>query len=353
MCKYKQKRIQMKKKSLRLVILATFIVLILILVVSFFFKSRSPLDVDVSGVEANVSFYRFDKDLFADYDSIENHTKMLDEKYADFFLLFTQQLIHIGHPGNQSFYNYFEAFLNDYSVNQAKKAVFETFPDTENIERNLTEACRHLKYYFPEKNLPDFIFFIAGFNHSVVTEEQFIGIGLDKYLGADSKFYEMMRVPNYAAQNMHRKMIPVDCMTAWFSMEFPNTDTTEYLIYQMIYEGQRMYFLDAMFPEVSDTLKMGYTARQLAYCSHFETEMWTYLVSEKLLFSTDYLTQRKFIGDAPFTAAFGNDSPGRAAVWIGWQIVRAWAKENKLSVQEVVQETDFQKILNQSYYDPK
>jgi hypothetical protein len=279
--------------------------------------------------------------------------KELEAKYPEFFPLFTQQIIKIGHIGNKSFNEYLDAFITDYSVNQAKEAVFKEYQDMSTIETVLNDGFKHFLYYFPNYEAPEVITFIAGFNHSIVTTEKVIGIGLDKYLGAECEFYHMMKIPTYAAKNMSREMIPVDCMSAWAEMEFPNTDSTDYLVYQMIYHGKILYFLDAMYPEMPDYQKIGFVEEEVAYCDHFEAHMWEYLVSENLLFSTDYLQQRKFLGDAPFTAAFGNDSPGRAAVWLGWQIVRAYVSENKVDLPALMQENDYQKIMNLSFYDPK
>jgi hypothetical protein len=334
-----------------------FFLLILIGILAFlwylFTNPKNPFKIDVSDVQANIEVQRFDKDLFSDYESIDLHTQHLENQYPDFFPLFTQQIIKIGHSGNKSFNEYLDAFITDYTVTQARDAVFDEFHDVSDIETELNGAFKHFIYYFPEYDAPKVVTFIAGFNHSVVTTDKLIGIGLDKYLGAECEFYHMMKIPQYAAKNMRREMIPVDCMSAWAEMEFPNTDSTDYLAYNMIYQGKLLYFLDAMFPNMPDYQKIGFTDEEITYCQHFEAHMWEYLVSENLLFSTDYLQQRKFLGDAPFTSAFGNDSPGRAAAWIGWQIVRAYAKENKLDVPDVMQETNYQKILNLSYYDPK
>ncbi|MGM0650209.1 MAG: hypothetical protein ACQES1_06850, partial [Bacteroidota bacterium] len=216
----------------------------------------------------------------------------------------------------------------------------------------LENGFRHYKYYYPEKEIPDIITFVAGFNHSIVTDEGIIGIGLDKYLGADSELYAMMDIPAYAVRKMKPEMIPVDCMYAWAQMEHMEPDTTEFLVHKMIYEGKMLYFLDAMYPGMHDSIKMGYSEKDIAYCHRYEKHMWEYLVSEELLFSTDYLKRRKFTGDAPFTSAFGKESPGRAAVWIGWQIVKAWVDNENVDLQSLMQENDYQKILNQSHYEP-
>lgn len=343
----------MKTKRSKIVFFSLLGIALIVGVWYFVTNPKNPLNVDVSDIELDIEVQRFDKDLFADYESIELHVQNLENSYPYFFPLFTQQIISIGYSGSKSFNEYLDAFISDYNVAQASEAVFDEFQTVSDVELELNKAFKHVLYYFPEYQAPKVITFIAGFNHSVVTTDKLIGIGLDKYLGAECEFYHMMKIPQYAAKNMRREMIPVDCMSAWAEMEFPNTDSTDYLAYNMIYQGKILYFLDAVYPEMSDHLKIGFLEEEISYCQHFEPHMWEYLVSENLLFSTDYLQQRKFLGDAPFTAAFGNDSPGKAAAWIGWQIVRAYARENKVDLSEVMQETDFQKILNLSYYDPE
>jgi len=60
------------------------------------------------------------------------------------------------------------------------------------------------------------------------------------------------------------------------------------------------------------------------------------------------------VGDAPFTAYFGNQSPGQVGAWIGWRICRSWVEKNpQRKVTELFNETDAQKILTESKYKPQ
>ena len=81
--------------------------------------------------------------------------------------------------------------------------------------------------------------------------------------------------------------------------------------------------------------------------------MWTYLVEEKLLFSTDQMTIRKLTEDAPNTQYFTAESPGRAAVWQGLQIMRDFVDRNPhLSLSELMSQRDYQEVLRRSKYNP-
>ena len=121
----------------------------------------------------------------------------------------------------------------------------------------------------------------------------------------------------------------------------------------MIQEGKTMYFVDAMLPEMHDTLKIGFTGKQLEFCKKDEASMWTYLAEHKLLFSIDHMNIKRFIDDGPYTAAFSEASPARTGVWIGWQIVRSFMKQHPdLKLADLMKNNDFQAILNQSGYQP-
>jgi len=114
-----------------------------------------------------------------------------------------------------------------------------------------------------------------------------------------------------------------------------------------------MYFVDAMMPDLADTLKIGFTRRQLDFCKKNEATMWTYLAEHKQLFTTDRMSIKRFMDDGPFTSAFTDESPGRAGVWIGWQIVRSYMKQNnKVKLANLMEMTDYQSILNKSGYQP-
>ena len=131
------------------------------------------------------------------------------------------------------------------------------------------------------------------------------------------------------------------------------SDKENTLFSNMIQQGKVLYFLDAMFPEMNDTLKVGYTKKQLDFCHRNEAKMWTYLAEHKMLFTTDRMSIKRFIDDAPYTAAFTEESPGRTASWLGWQIVRAYMKSHpEKKLPDLMNNQDFQEILNQSGYQP-
>ena len=117
-----------------------------------------------------------------------------------------------------------------------------------------------------------------------------------------------------------------------------------------------MFLLDALLPEVQDTLKIGYTGEQLQWCFDNEVQMWAHYVQKKMLYSTDVLLYQRYINEAPFTSApdVPQESAPRIGVWTGWQIVRRYMKEHpEVTLKQLMAETDYQKILTQSKYKPR
>ncbi len=334
-----------------------YIIGILVLgVIAFFvirhFLNKDPLDVDVSDIDVVVELERFDLDLKKENKTYEDIEKLY-EKYGEFFDVYNYEIIGIGGIENSSYLTYLNTFLNDYAVIEASEEVDKDFANCEELNSEITDGFRHLKYYYPDEEIPRVIAFVAGFNQSVVLLDGFIGIGLDKYLGFDCELYEMLGIPEFARNEMVIDQIPIDIMTAWAQDRYLFGESEENLLNYMIYNGKILYFLDAIYPEFEEARKNKYSEQQLAFCYEFERDMWTAMVENKLLFITDYLTIKKFTDAAPFTKQFGPDSPPRVANWIGLQIVRKYVENNNVSVQELMAETNYQMILNLSEYNPK
>jgi hypothetical protein len=261
-------------------------------------------------------------------------------------------MIAIGGTDQPNFNETLYSFVSDTLIQRLKTKVPEKI-DTVQFREELETAFKHYKHYFPGKEIPAVYTCISGFNQSVVTAEKLIGISIDKYLGADSPYYEQLGLPAYKRRNMNPDKLISDAMYAWAVTEWPRTDNASNLLSQMIYEGKLLYFVEAMLPKIHDTLKIGFTRRQLDFCKKNEAKMWTFLAEHKLLYSTDRMSIKRYIDDGPYTASFTEESPARTGQWLGWQIVRSYMKEHpETRLQDLMSNNDFQGILNQSGYQP-
>lgn len=313
--------------------------------------TKNPLKKDVSNIDVAIKIERFDQDIKnISKGNVENNISNLKSQYSDFFTIYNTQIINIVDENNQSYLRYLNLFLNDYAVKKAYSEVDVLFNNMDNVEEELNSALKYYKYYYPNNNIPQITTFISGFNLSIVLTDNHLGIGLDKYLGADCQLYEMLGIERYLRYDMSSEYISVDVVRALAENDFPNEQENKNLLSEMLYNAKILYFINAMLPDIDDARLNKYSASQLGYCKHFEKELWINIIENKKLFTTDIFEIRKLTQNSPYTAQFGPDCPPRVVNFLGLQIIRSYMKNNKVSLQNLMEDTDYQSILQNSNY---
>ena len=333
---------------------------------SFFFITlalaacNNQKDVDLSKINLKVNIERFDKDLGSlSVKTVRQQAPLLQKKYGNFYSDFMDGMLGAGHTGDTTYYTNLRTILSSPDFNALKEEVSLKYPDMNKQESELTDAFKHIKYYYPKQKLPRLISFFSGFAVQTPIGNDYIGIGLDMFLGADSKFYPAIRqsVPLYISKKFSPENITPRVMETFIREEiFPEPEALNTLLDRMIYNGKILYFMDATMPAISDSLKIGYTAAQLEWCKTFEPQIWAYFLENNLLYDTDYMKIQKYLTEAPFTPGIGekNESAPKLALFIGWQIVKKYMDENSnIQLQDLMKETDYQMILAKSKYKPK
>jgi hypothetical protein len=310
--------------------------------------------VPVDSIDVTIEVDRFDQALFSiDTDSLSIEARKLNDQYSDFFELFTNGIIGIGTLADPGFEDFLYSFITDNMVSETYREVQRVFPNTKWLDNELTDAFKRYAYYFPDSKIPRVYGFVSGFNNSVVIADSLLAVSFDRYLGRDSEYYPMLGIPKYLQYNMHPKKISSDLVRAWIFSEFQFNDSIDNLVNNMIYEGALMYATKKMLPNQPDSLIFGFSPDQMKWCKNNESHMWGYLVEHKQLFSTDDFVINQYVSGAPFTKGFPPESPGKAAVWLGYRIVSRFMDRNKdYTLQQLMSETDYQNILNRARYNP-
>ena len=327
------------------------VVVIAILLVSCNKGADTP---DVSHISVDVKVKPFYQDLFAlNVDELSAQFPPLEEKYGSFIDAYSQKIIRIGDPKDPKYFEYLKSFL-EYDANRdVLEKCNAVFKDTEQLDDDLSQAFRYLKYYFPEQNIPDVYLHISGFNQSVVVDSAWLSISVEKYLGADCEFYEWLSIPVYLRNKMTPGKIVPDVMKAIVLTSFPGKKQNEDVISHMIQEGKLLYFIKSMIPNLPDSLLFDYNEKQLEWCQNSEAGLWAGMVERKHLYNSERMVIQKYVGDGPFSYYFGQESPGRAGVFLGYHIVESYMKEHpELTLFQLMHETDAHKILRLSRYRP-
>jgi hypothetical protein len=317
---------------------------------------KNHYKVNISSIDLTIEIKRLEKDLFSvDPYEIPAIVPSIKEKYKGFLQLFSY-VINTGDINESSFGDFLVRFCTDKQNNEVYAVTMDLYPSLEDIEDGLRDAFRHYKYYFPDKVVPAVYSCITGFNNSIITGDSVLAISLDRYLGADCEYYPRLEIYKYIAARMTRENIVPDCVYSWGASDWDFT-TIDYpadnVLTEMIHYGKLKYFEKCMLPETNEELIFGFTPEQMKFCRNNENQMWQYLIEHDLLFKTDQFMIRKLTGEAPFTSYFTNESPGRAAVWLGFRIVESFMMKNQeVKLEALMNKSDVQFILEKAKYNP-
>ncbi|MBK6836456.1 MAG: hypothetical protein IPG89_20220 [Bacteroidetes bacterium] len=315
------------------------------------------LDVDTSEVAIKpIKVLRLDKDIFAmDTTKIASYSPEMLKKYGNFYSTF---IFGILNPGDvkDSAYRAISAFIQHPDMKEMNKNVNDIYNEDEiaRIESELTTSFTYFNYHFPKNPLPQkVVAFQSGFNYNITTSDSTLGIGLEMYLGGNNKFYKMLQWPNYKVNQLSKEYLVSDAMKGWIINSFDNNEPVNNLLSHMIFYGKLYYCMDAVLPNTPDSIKIGYTSEQAAYCTKFEKKLWAYFTEKDRLYKNDLKEIAEYTAEGPFTSAISKECPPRIAMWIGWQIVRSYMNKNeKVSLQELMKTSDAQIILSKAKYKP-
>lgn len=307
---------------------------------------------DLTGIDFDVTIERFDSAFWTlDTTSLENEFHTLNENYPGITEAYLQQVIRFGHPDSAITHSTYKIFKNDTSVQRLYTDALCKFSDMSEYNKQLTTAFRRAKYFLPHLKAPRVYCHVSGLNQSIIIGDDYISLSIDNYMGSDYEIYSYLNIYGYQKKNMKPEKVVCDYITAWLVGEYPKS-MSENLLYDIIYQGKILYTTSQLL-DVPDSLLMGYTTSEWEWVTENEQGMWLSLMTSKDLYSTQIIDKGRYINDGPFTLPFTQESPGRAGVYIGWQIVKSYMKHNKsVGIQQLMQETDAQKILNQSRYNP-
>ncbi len=307
--------------------------------------NRNKFDVDVKNIpEPKVQIHDYGTALFSlNRDSLAQGLASIQKDYSLFLgnaPLTDEQVIQLSFYVN-------DPFLNELYLDYQKK-----FPSLKPLEQELAKGFQHWLYYYPKAQIPEVYAYISGVQDPVIYQDNVLVIGLDNYLGADCEIYARMGTPRYKILSMTPDFVTRDVFSAISTKEITAPAEDGNVLENMIYEAKKLYFVKSMVPTMNDSILLNFTGNQMAWFKEKESDLWKYYIENELLFKTDYDSMRKLVNEAPFTSVLGNDSPPRTGVWLGYQILLAYAKNTDADLLTILSNNNAQDILKKSKYKP-
>lgn len=237
------------------------------------------------------------------------------------------------------------------------QAVHQEYPDTNTLELEIEHLFNHLDFYFGSSFRTPRVITVTSdvdYRNSVIVTDTITLIALDTYLGANHRLYE--GIPRFISANMTSDQIVVDIANE-YAKKFAFQSQRKTFLDEMIYFGKLLYFKDVMLPLKSEANRIGYSQNQLEWAISNESYIWRYFVERELLYSTDTKLLNRFINDAPFSKfnleGIDNASPGRLGQYMGWQIIRAYMKNNPETSLKDMLIKEGQDLFTESKFKPR
>lgn len=321
-------------------------------------QSDDSLEIpDVDDITVDVELRRFEQDLFSlDTQALDRGLEDLQAAYPLFSELYFQQIV----PAKRAPEG-FAAFIKGFITFPQVRALYDTtqvlYGDLSSFKKELEQAFQFYKYYFPNRPTPQLTTYISEYAiGAFIYGEDQLAIGLDFFLGADYPYARYNpgnpNFSNYLTRTFNRAHLPMKSLKPLVE-DIVGTTKEGRLLDIMIQEGKELYVMDQLLPYTADSVILEMPQRDVQWLEDNELEVWAFLLKEQLFYESDWKKIRKFVEYSPNIPQMHPEAPGRTANWVGWQIIKAYMKNNpNLSMQDLLAERNAQQILDRSRYKP-
>jgi len=328
------------------------------IVFSLYACNKGPSKPDLTGITVGVELRHFEQDLFnIDTNNTAAELDRLMQDYPAFSDIYFGQLFPVFDSvlfpeGPTVIIN---GFLSDSMVLVMYERSQELYKDFSG--NAFEEAFKYFKYYFPDRQVPDITTFVSEYTVSnFIYAENSLAVGLDFFLGADYPYLLLNagnpNFSNYLSQHYNKDYIVRN--TLYPLIDDMNAEKADRkLIDYMLDNGKELYILDALLPELSDTVIHQYSKEKMDWVASNESNIYAHLIDQELLYSTLWQDFRKLVDHSPNASGMPAEAPGRTANYIGYRMVDAYMRNNpETTFEDLLKLNDAQEFLARSKYRP-
>jgi len=302
-----------------------------------FFSCQAPKDSIICDLNIN----RFEQDFFEINDSVfDVEVVKCKEKYPGFFL--------------ESSLDLKQNLFNNDSLIAVYDSVKVSFGSKMPGENELINGFCNYKKHFPLDtfSITTYIDQDFDYRYPVVFANEQLFVSLHMFLGSNHTFYNSL--PNYISFSHDTLFLSSSCFITLAGRHIP-VSPRKNLLESMLYAAKPYFFAQQMLPSLNEYQLLKCAPEKIEWCRINESIIWQYMIENEFLFSSSIELIERFVSLAPFSK-FGLDidsnSPGGVGGWLGLQILNSYANNNNISLVELLNETDYMKILNKSGYKP-
>lgn len=220
------------------------------------------------------------------------------------------------------------------------------------LKNQFEQAFKNFNYYYPDFQPPKIQTVISGMEADLLVSDSLIIIGLDYYLGSGAKYRPNMH--EYILRRYQKNFIVPSVLLLYGidgKYNFNNLEDQTVLA-EMIAYGKAYYFAKQMLPCVPDSTFIGYTREEIEGSRKNLDLIWKRFIEDEVLYATTHLVKQKYIAERPKTFEVGEKCPGRIGTWVGWEIVKKYMNNNKVTLPQLMQTSEGHEIFKKSKFKP-
>ncbi|GHT54409.1 gliding motility lipoprotein GldB [Bacteroidia bacterium] len=269
-----------------------------------------------------------------------------------FWNVLGEKVIGIGRSDSTGFYERLKKYFSEPTLMGLYRDEQKQFADIQTLTSEVSSGLDVFLKEFPAIKRPQVYLHVSGLNQNVIVTNEILSLSADKYLGADYPLYQQFFY-DYQRQLMTPDRMAPDYLLGFMMANLPFKGKDDVLLDRMLYEGKLRYILSMLLTDRQAWEYVGYNEAQYAWCSNNQKQIWKTILENQHLFTGNYMTTAQYLKEAPHTSFLPVESPGRVGVWLGYQIIVSYMKQNPdTGFQELMDLTGYQDLLKQSKYKP-
>ncbi|MEQ9466976.1 MAG: gliding motility lipoprotein GldB [Ekhidna sp.] len=321
------------------------VVLLMICLVFLASCNSQPCRESVEPLSIDLKVERLEQELFQSQSSEQVEAFLENQQdFAQFFLHADQ------YPADSVLANRIFGLIQNPSIDTLYQESVGAFENFDEVVKTLEDGLGRLKMYYPNAPSPVVQTCVTGLYNDLFISNDHIMIGMDFFIG-EGATYAPQQIPHYILRRYNTEHLAASILQ-FISSQYIAKSKGDAMLAEMIDYGKSYFLLSKILPCTPGNILIGYTEEEWVDIYKNDAIIWANFVQNEWLYEADHTMKQRFIGERPVVYEIGDKCPGRIGRWLGWEIVNAYAEKTGASVQEIMAETDFNKIFTESKYKP-
>lgn len=269
-------------------------------------------------------------------------------------LIRDEMLRRAAYPDDSVFINeMFRRFTNP-GIDTLLLETKRVFGDGSALVDEFKRAFANLQYYYPDFKAPKIQTVITGLDTDLLVSDSLIIVSLDFFLGPQARYRP--KTYDYLMRRYDPDDIVPSCILIYgIDNRLNETNLQDRTVLaDMVAYGKSFYFAKHMLPCTPDSVLIWYTRDEIQGARNNEDLIWARFLEDEVLYSTNVIDKKNYLGDRPVTIQVGEKCPGRIGQWVGWQIVKQFMDTHpETSLPELMKLSDARAIFKNSNYKPQ